>query len=299
MRQDDGLHMVKRICLALMMAAILMLGVGCGGAGSSEPVGEEPEVQEEAEQSGQPAGDASVYSAYRDVLLENESVIRDYYWQLDSNNELYDEYTFDDDGNVIPSDQSTNKCIAFADINDDGTEELLFMSADDVAFANLHIYTYNADLHEAVEIEYDCKAQHGSEQGYLSDINVAGGSRYMVFTGTEPGTLYMAHIISDETAFSDMTEFTCTPDGELIRNWNASNRYSYYDKSDVYYLNDEEVSEEEGSSYFVQAGKNYGELIMFSGYTDIMSVFEHGKSDSPAAMCFDDAMSWLDSRIED
>ena len=62
MRQDDGLHMVKRICLALMMAAILVLGVGCGGAGSSEPVGDEPEVQEEADQSGQPAGDTSVYS---------------------------------------------------------------------------------------------------------------------------------------------------------------------------------------------------------------------------------------------
>ena len=226
-------------------------------------------------------------------------MIRDYYWQLDSNNELYDEYTFDDNGNVIPSDQNTNKCIAFTDINDDGIEEMLFMSADDVSFANLHIYTYDAEMHEAVEIVYDCKTQYGSELGYMSDIYVAGGSRYMVFTGTEPGTLYMAHIISDETAFSDMTEFTCTPDGELIRNWNASNRYSYYDKSDVYYLNDEEVSEEEGSSYFVQAGKNYGELIMFSGYTDIMSVFEHGKSDSPAAMCFDDAMSWLDSRIED
>ncbi len=299
MRQGDGLHMVKRICLALMMAAILVLGVGCGGAGSSEPVGEEPEVQEDAEQSGQPAGDASVYSAYRDVLLGNESAIKDYYWQLDSNNELYDEYTFDDNGNVIPSDQNTNKCIAFTDINDDGTEELLFMSANDVAFANLHIYTYNADLHEAVEIEYDCNAQHGSEQGYLSDINVAGGSRYMVFKGTEPGKLYMAHIISDETAFSDMIEFTFTPDGEFIRNWTASNKYSYYDKSDVYYLNDEEVSGEEGSNYFVQAGKNYGELIMFSGYTDVMSVFEHVKSDSPAAMCFDDAMAWLDARIED
>ena len=299
MKRDDGLHMVKGICLALMMAAILVLGVGCGSTGSSEPVGEEPEVHEESEQSGQPAGDASVYSAYREVLLENESVIRDYYWQLDSNNELYDEYTFDDNGNVIPSDQNTNKCIAFTDINDDGIEEMLFMSADDVSFANLHIYTYDAEMHEAVEIVYDCKTQYGSELGYMSDIYVAGGSRYMVFTGTEPGTLYMAHIISDETAFSDMTEFTCTPDGEFIRNWTASNKYSYYDKSDVYYLNDEEVSGEEGSSYFVQAGKNYGELIMFSGYTDIMSVFEHGKSDSPAAMCFDDAMDWLDSRIED
>ena len=36
MKRDDSLHMVRRICLALMMAAILMLGVGCGGAGSSE-----------------------------------------------------------------------------------------------------------------------------------------------------------------------------------------------------------------------------------------------------------------------
>ena len=186
MKRDDGLHMVKGICLALMMAAILVLGVGCGSTGSSEPVGEEPEVHEESEQSGQPAGDASVYSAYREVLLENESVIRDYYWQLDSNNELYDEYTFDDNGNVIPSDQNTNKCIAFTDINDDGIEEMLFMSADDVSFANLHIYTYDAEMHEAVEIVYDCKTQYGSELGYMSDIYVAGGSRYMVFTGTEP-----------------------------------------------------------------------------------------------------------------
>ena len=85
----------------------------------------------------------------------------------------------------------------------------------------------------------------------------------------------------------------------MIRNWHARNRYSYYDKSDEYYLNDEEVSADEGSSYFIQARKNYGELIMFSSYTDIMSVFEHVKSDSPAAMCFDDAIDWLDSKIED
>ena len=83
----------------------------------------------------------------------------------------------------------------------------------------------------------------------------------------------------------------------MIKNWTATNKYSYYDESDVYYLNNEEVSEEEGSSYFVQAKKNYGKLIMFSGYTDIMSVFENVKSDSPAAMSFDEAINWLDDRI--
>lgn len=107
----------------------------------------------------------------------------------------------------------------------------------------------------------------------------------------------MANIITDESAWSDMTEYTCAPDGEMTRNWIAENDYSYPDKTDEYYLNDEEVSAEKGSSYFVQARKNYGELIMFSGYNDIMSVFENVRSDSPAAMCFDDAIDWLNDRI--
>ena len=310
------MHRLRKICFMLMLAAILVLGVGCGGTKSSEPAveepavqeeqtevqEEEPEVQEDAEQTGQPADDDLVYetyNAYRNVLLENEYDIRAYYWQMDSNGKFVDEYEFDGNGNRILPEENTNQCIAFTDINDDGIDELLFMSAENESVANLHIYRYDADLDEAVEIEYDCKSKTSNEKGYLCDAAVAGGSRYMVFKGTKPGILYMAYIITDETAYSDMTEFTCTPDGEMIRNWHARNRYSNYDKSDEYYLNDEEVSVEEGSSYFIQARKNYGELIMFSSYTDMMSVFKYVKSDSPAAMCFDDAIDWLDSKIED
>ena len=312
MRRGDGMHRLRKIGFTLMLAAILVLCVGCGGAKSNEPAAEEPavqeeqtevqeeetEVQEDAEKTGQP-DDYSVYNSYRNVLLENEYDIRDYFWQMDSNGEFVDEYSFDGNGNRILPEKNTNQCIAFTDINDDGIDELLFMSAENESVANLHIYRYDADLDEAVEIEYDCKTKTSSEKGYLCDAAVAGGSRYMVFKGTEPGTLYMAYIITDETAYSDMTEFTCTPDGEMIRNWHVRNRYSNYDKSDEYYLNDEEVSVEEGSSYFIQARKNYGELIMFSSYTDMMSVFKYVKSDSPAAMCFDDAIDWLDSKIED
>ena len=310
------MHRLRKICIALMLAAIMVLGVGCGGPSKSEPAVEEPavqeeqtevqeeetEVQEDAEQTGQPADDDLVYetyNAYRSVLLENEYDIRAYFWQMDSNGKFVDEYEFDGNGNRILPEENTNQCIAFTDINDDGIDELLFMSAENESVANLHIYRYDADLDEAVEIEYDCKTKTSSEKGYLCDAAVAGGSRYMVCKGTEPGTLYMAYIITDETAYSDMTEFTCTPDGEMIRNWHARNRYSNYDKSDEYYLNDEEVSIEEVSSYFIQARKNYGELIMFSSYTDMMSVFKYVKSDSPAAMCFDDAIDWLDSKIED
>ncbi len=297
MKRDNDSHRLRWFCFLLMITALLVLGAGCSGAGSNGPVSEESETQEEAAPSGQPDGESAVYSAYRDVLLANEPEIRNYYWQEDSNGEVVDDYTFDEDGNMILPDINTNKCVAFADINDDGTDELLFMSAEDNVIAYLHIYKYDADLKEAVEINYEFTTGTQGEQRYLRDAAVAGGSRYMVFKGTEPGTLYMAYIITDETAFSDMTEFTCTPDGEMIRNWTASNAYSYYDKSDVYHLNNEEVSGEEGSKYFVQARKNYSELIMFSGYTDIMSVFENVKSDSPAAMCFDDAIAWIDSKV--
>ena len=297
MIRGDDLRRLKRMCFALMMAAILVLGVGCSDLGLPKPGGGEPEVQEEAEQSNQPEGDASLYSAYRDVLLENENAIKEYLWQVDSNGDRVNEYTYED-GHVVLPDENINKCIAFEDINNDGTDELLFMAAENESIANLHIYTYDADLNEAVEIYYDYDTKFYEGRGYMSDAAVAGGSRYMVFTGTEPGTLYMAFIITDEVANSYMTEYTCTSDGEMIRNWTAKNSYSYYDKSDVYYLNDEEVSEEEGSSYFAQARNNYGNLIMFSGYTDIMSVFEHVKSDSPAAMCFSDAIDWLDDRID-
>ena len=274
MRRGDDLRKVRNIFFALMMAAILVLSSGCSGTGTSEPVAEEPEVQEEAEQSGQPAGEVSAYSAYKDVLLANEAEIRAYDWQLD-----------------------TDKRVAFTDINNDGTDELLFMSSKEEWIADLHIFKYDADQQEAVEINYDYDTRFHDEPGYMSDAAVAGGSKFMVFKGTEPGTLYMAFLITDETLYSDMTKYTCTPDGEMKMNWTATNRYSNYDKSDEYYLNGEEVSSEEGSSYFVQARKNYGELIMFSGYTDIMSVFEHVKSDSPAAMSFDDAMNWLNDRV--
>ena len=117
--------------------------------------------------------------------------------------------------------------------------------------------------------------------------------------------------INDKSNLSDIKNTSgdeeYTKDGSKVV-WNAGgNDIKYTGKSDsdlpvscevTYYLDGEEVSGEEGSKYFTQANKNYGELIMFSGYTDIMSVFEHVKSDSPAAMCFDDAMDWLDDRID-
>lgn len=48
---SDNLLRVMKICFALMMAAELALGIGCGDADSSEPIGKKPEVQEELQWS--------------------------------------------------------------------------------------------------------------------------------------------------------------------------------------------------------------------------------------------------------
>ena len=47
MRRGDGMHRLRKIGFTLMLAAILVLCVGCGGAKSNEPAAEEPAVQEE------------------------------------------------------------------------------------------------------------------------------------------------------------------------------------------------------------------------------------------------------------
>ena len=171
------------------------------------------------------------------------------------------------------------------------------MIAEDQYIAELCIYTYDPDQREAVQIHYDYKDLSGAESGALTDAEVAGGTEFMVYAGKEPGSLYMARIVTDEAAFSDISEFTFGEGTRVTRNWTVSNIYSYYDKTDRYYLNGEEVSSDEGGRYFARSRDNYRELIMFSGYTDIMSVFSHVQSDRPVAMTYEDAMDWLDERV--
>lgn len=226
-----------------------------------------------------------IHLSYAQVLVENEWAIKNYNWQRDEN---YEELT------GLADDDSQSRSIAVYDINGDGTDELMFMSAESEYEACFHVYTIKNG--GPSELSYSISLGSDGETGMYSDLQVAGGSLYMIYAGRNNGTLHIAHQISDDFIALSNNELTMTDSGELYQSSVVYNIYNNWDQDnqyDDYYVNGELVDREDGIAAFKSAGEDYGTLLMYSGYMDSLSVSKHINTDRAIAMSYNEAMEYL------
>ena len=102
--RHSGWQHGRRSILALLMIMMLMVALaGCGANGDSQGTSSEGQSAPDAaaENNDDIFKSSDAYSAYYIILDENAYEISNYYWQKDGYNEFIDDYTFDDDGNIV------------------------------------------------------------------------------------------------------------------------------------------------------------------------------------------------------
>lgn len=243
---------------------------------------------------------SSAYKAYMNVLEENSDAIRAYWWQynLDGSSDYFGVYDY---GEV--AEDPENKCVAFCDLNKDGIPELLFISYESNPGAFLHVYTYKNG--KAEEYKYiDPPYTSNNWDTILADYSIAAGVIYMVYTGKESGSLYIATREGDAYSSYTITKYSLSDDLEISSVSSVHNRYEGYGDEngnpvviDDYDIGGHPVSAEEGIASFRELSEDYGQLIMFAGYNKDMKVFKHVKTDQPLAMKYTDAVNYARSQI--
>ena len=203
--------------MALILAAVLALGLEACGSGNSKKETAETGGQAESQaESGQgsvetqpaqteteaPAGpsDEEIANAYLQILQRDEGRIRAYNWQRDWN--------------------QTGRPIAITDVNGDEIPELIYAMTseepDRAQFAaDLHIYTYEADEKEAEEL-YD--------KG-MWDVAVAGGSRYLLFLSSD-GSFWAYTSSGDEQWTNTFELFAMKGDDDMALSLQAK-KFTY------------------------------------------------------------------------
>ncbi len=243
------------------------------------------------EGSADTTDNAAVYNAYAQVLRENESGIKGYWWQLDNRGEYYNEYDYDT-GSVAGD--VTNPCVAVNDLNGDSIPELLFMKKSAEYEGQLHIYTYSGG--KAVECSYSI-TNYGGEKGPFSDVHVAAGTVYMIYTGKEESVFYIAHGMGDESYTDTICEFVMDKNGSIsqkncIQHKTEPNE-DYSGTLETYTFNDSEVSKEKGSGEMSRMLQAYNSLIMSSYRHDEYAEFRNTGNEKAAAMSYDEAIKKL------
>ena len=222
-------------------------------------------------------GDANkaAKNAFAGILRENESAIRTYW---------------------------VDDCVCLTDIDGDGIDEMMYMYAENEYDARLVMWSYDPDAKRAVE--FTPEYQNGymytvSEINYFRDVQVAGGTKYMIYLGKEPGTMYIVDVMSDDFVFYRMSCFRLDGPGKMTEISCVEDYYtpdeSHEHWTDDYHINGSEVSSQEGIAGFKKGNTDYKELIMSYGSTDALSVFRHADTDAPLALTFDEALRKLEN----
>ncbi len=295
--------MNRRIILLIISALLVvcMLITGCssvsgslgGNTGGTETT---PSISVSSSDSDVSAA----YTAYLEVLEENSDAIRSYWWQYAPDNSC-DYFSIYEYGDIAENPE--NKCVAFRDLNGDGIPEMLFMSYESNPVAFLHIYTYR----DGKAAECKCSDTPYTSNNWdtiLADYSIAAGVEYMVYTGNEDRSFYIATREGDAYSSYTITKYSISDDASLDRAGAVHNRYeSYGDENetsiviDDYDIDGSPVSSEEGVAAFKIFSDNYDQLIMCAGYNEEMKVFELVKTDPPLAMKYYDAVEYARSRI--
>ena len=229
------------------------------------------------------------YSAYAEVLRENESAIKEYWWQEDNAGEMYNEYNESYDGAAEPI---VNPCVALYDLNGDGVEELLFFRAEQQYEADLHIYTYAGG--KALECGYGVK-NFNNEEAAFADVAAAGGSKYAIYSGKEKGVFYLAHVITDE--WSSYTVSRMSMNGDSIKtvksvNLSTGPNSDYSATLYEYKIDGNDVNNDQGEDAMSEICSDTGTMILASHAADLNEVLKMS-GDSQIAMTYDDAIAKL------
>lgn len=237
-----------------------------------------------------------VYAAYAEVLKVNEAGIKKYWWQNNSDNKPMHEYLQYEYGEVVDDIKSQN--VVLYDIDGDGSPELLFVSQDDDYKAYLHLYTFKEG--QAVECICNNVGEFGEtiysqeENRIVMDWAAAAGNKFLIYTGKEAGSFYIACRTGDAHDSYTSTKYSLEADGSIKKLHVTNNRYENTTiESDEYTIDGKSVSMDEGTASFKQHREDYETLLMFSGYSKDLKIFEKVKEDSPVAMTYDEAMKQL------
>lgn len=221
----------------------------------------------------------NIYDAYAQVLMSRESEILSYDWQGDG----------------------AGRCVAVTDLTGDGIPELLFFTGGEVG--KLHVYTYMDGA--AFEYDYDnsgipssaANEWHRPVDAMFGDLNVASGTKYIIYTGKDPSTVYVGYSIGDESTFCYSNRYRVTDEGRIVLEHEVSNKFGpnedYSGEIDEYYIDGGSVSAETGKAGFKADADAFNTLIMYSGNVDDMKVFKKIDSSSPVAMTYYDALRML------
>ena len=243
------------------------------------------------EGSAETTDNVAVYNAYAQVLRENESGIKGYWWQIDNSGEYYNEYDYEI-GSVVGD--VSNPCVAVNDLNGDGIPELLFMKKSAEYEGHLHIYTYLGG--KAVECSYSVTNYEGGN-GLFSDVHVSAGTDYMIYTGKEKGLFYIAYGMGGESYTDTICEMVMDESGNISRKnciqYNTQPKEDYSGTLETYTLNDNEVSKEKGNGEINRMMQAYNSLIMSSYRHDEYARFNNIGNEKAAAMSYDEAIRKL------
>lgn len=256
---------IKQLSICICIAILALNLVSCGKDKEKEKPKEKPKKAE--------INIGAINKAYKDVLVENQTGISTYSWQMDKNN------------------NPVSRPVAIKDINGDKIPELFFVTANSQWEASLHIYTYING--QAKEVEYQHTDQNADA---LKIINVAAGTDYMVYQGKTDGRLYIISSMGDESITYSVSKYTFK-DGRLTRDDYFSDRIgpndNYSGMVDIYKHQGKEISASEGKNLFVDAGADVKGVIIYSGYEKDISAWNKFQIGEELSLSYQDAIRQL------
>ena len=230
----------------------------------------------------------NAYSAYVDILKENEGSIKEYDWQQEINGSSLD---YSSDGETHGG---IGRQIAICDINGDEIPELLFMKkGDNNYFAELFIYTYEDG--EAKEINYSIPDESGGRK--FQDVQVAAGTSFVIFKGEEKNSLYMFNSIGDVNWRYKIYKFNIN--GREMKLTSTMENHLIQDNGtykDEYNIDGKEISISEGAKAFKDTFAGLKKTLIYSGREGEQkdcSIWLKFKSEEALSMSYEDAIKKL------
>lgn len=186
--------------------------------------------------------------------------------------------------------EASDKSVVVYDLNDDGIEEMFYCSTrgrSDASYSIIYAF-YNKDKSILISIPLnDCLTVSGNKE--LS-------SAFAVYMSkAEKNTFYIAAATpsngGDFGNFS-IVKYKVNVDGSIEQMYKLENDFKK-DVKDDYYINDSKVSAKEGANEFAKVSGDAGQLLMYSGDSRIIPVFDSFRQDDDKAVSYKDAIKNL------
>lgn len=229
-----------------------------------------------------------VYSAYADILKDNEDKIKGYSWQQEINGS---NLNYSADGGT---EGGIGRQVAICDINGDEIPELLFMrKGDNNYFAELSIYTYKDG--KAEEIKYSIPDEPGERK--FQDAQVAAGTSYVIYKGEEKNSIYIFNSIGDVNWRYKIYKFDINDTEMKLSKLMEDHFIGEFGKNkDEYKIDGKDVPVSEGAKAFKDSFGSLKKSIIYSGRKGEQkdcSIWLKFKSEDALSMSYEDAIKKL------